>query len=179
VEIRKVQLNIRGMTCDHCATSVAKILDSDGIVEKKVSFQGGSAEVSYDADIVSSEKITALINDGLPVGGTCVNVGCVPSKNLIRAAETLHRSKNNPFPGIKTEGSISDFRALIDQKRALVQTLREEKYVNIVKDMESFRLVKGRARVDAGLIQGTPNAHSTLVHNVGVNHGSFHRFMAQ
>lgn len=191
-------MDIKGMTCDHCATSITKVLNADGIVEKKVSFRTGSAGVSYDADRISPAEITAMINatgqyhvtgsheengseggsqkhliiigggsaafaatieareqgakvtminDGLPIGGTCVNVGCVPSKNLIRAAETLHRSKNNPFPGIKTQGSIIDFRAVINQKSSMVQDLRQEKYINIIKDMENFRLVKGRAKL--------------------------------
>ena len=30
---------------------------------------------------------TALVNSGLPLGGTCVNVGCVPSKTLLYAGE--------------------------------------------------------------------------------------------
>ncbi|MCH8011737.1 MAG: mercury(II) reductase [Candidatus Marinimicrobia bacterium] len=198
MKINTIKMDIKGMTCDHCATSIAKILNADGIVEKNVSFRNGSAEVSYATDKISAKEITGMvndtgqyqvtnflkednvengspkhliiigggsaafaatieaqeqgarvtmINDGLPIGGTCVNVGCVPSKNLIRAAETLHRSKNNPFPGIQTDGSINDFRAVINQKNSMVQDLRQEKYINIIKDMENFRLVKGRAKV--------------------------------
>lgn len=30
---------------------------------------------------------TLMVNRGLPLGGTCVNVGCIPSKNLLRAGE--------------------------------------------------------------------------------------------
>jgi len=35
--IETVNMNIKGMTCDHCATSIEKILEADGIVEKSVS----------------------------------------------------------------------------------------------------------------------------------------------
>jgi pyruvate/2-oxoglutarate dehydrogenase complex dihydrolipoamide dehydrogenase (E3) component len=38
---------------------------------------------------------TALVNAGLPLGGTCVNVGCVPSKTLLWAAEVLHLARLN------------------------------------------------------------------------------------
>jgi mercuric reductase len=42
------------------------------------------------------------------LGGTCVNVGCVPSKTLIRAAETFHRRSHHPFAGIpSSDGSRS------------------------------------------------------------------------
>ncbi len=37
---------------------------------------------------------TAMINAGLPLGGTCVNVGCVPSKRLLRAGEIMHMAQN-------------------------------------------------------------------------------------
>ncbi len=52
---------------------------------------GGSA--GFAAAIKAHElgvKII-MVNAGLPIGGTCVNVGCVPSKTLIRAGETLYR----------------------------------------------------------------------------------------
>lgn len=47
---------------------------------------GGSA--AFGAAIKAREQnaSVAIVNDGT-LGGTCVNVGCIPSKNLIRAAE--------------------------------------------------------------------------------------------
>ena len=51
---------------------------------------GGSA--GFAAAIRAAEEglQVALINSGT-IGGTCVNVGCIPSKALIRAAEANHR----------------------------------------------------------------------------------------
>jgi len=46
---------------------------------------------------------TAIINSGLPLGGTCVNVGCVPSKVLLRAGEVMHQAKHHGIPGIEIE----------------------------------------------------------------------------
>ncbi len=46
---------------------------------------------------------TAMINTGLPLGGTCVNVGCVPSKKLLWAGEVMHLVKNHKIPGIEIE----------------------------------------------------------------------------
>jgi len=95
------------------------------------------------------DKSVLMINSGLPIGGTCVNVGCVPSKNLMRAAESIHTAKNNRFPGIKTYGEITDFKAIVKQKRALVSTLRKEKYSDIVKDLTNLRQIEGFARIVA------------------------------
>ena len=116
---------------------------------------GGSAAFSAATRAVElgAEKVT-IINDGLPTGGTCVNVGCVPSKTLIRAAESLHRATHNPFTGIQTGGSLADFSAVVEQKRQLVAELRQAKYVNVIRDLPQVRLVKGHAMLlDAHSVQ--------------------------
>ncbi len=108
---------------------------------------GGSA--AFAATIQANElgvKVT-MVNDGLKIGGTCVNVGCVPSKNLIRAAETLHKSNNIPFDGIKSSAKVGSFSSLIEEKRKLVIDLREQKYINIIKDMDNFELIEGHAKL--------------------------------
>jgi len=66
----------------------------------------------------------ALIGHGL-IGGTCVNVGCVPSKTMIRAAEALHGAgAASRFAGLAGEAHVADWRALIAAKDDLVGTLR-------------------------------------------------------
>lgn len=106
---------------------------------------GGSA--GFAAAIRARElgaEVT-VVNDGLPWGGTCVNVGCVPSKTLLRAAEALHRAQQLPFAGMASEARLLDFAALIRQKRELVATLRQEKYEEVAAAHGIQRLV-GRAR---------------------------------
>ncbi len=108
---------------------------------------GGSA--AFSAAIQASElgAHVTLVNEGLPIGGTCVNVGCVPSKTLIRAAEAHHRAKHLSFSGIASESSITDFRAIIAQKRQLVEKLRQTKYVDIAADLKNVSRIDGRARL--------------------------------
>jgi len=87
---------------------------------------GGSA--AFAATIRATElgaKVT-MINDGLPIGGTCVNVGCcVPSKTLIRAAEAHYRASHHNFKGMSSASQIVDFKAVTDQKRNLVNQLQK------------------------------------------------------
>lgn len=197
MKFKTLQLDIKGMTCDHCAATVEKRLVGEGIIEKNVSYPKAGALVSFDENQISADEIAELvnstghykvtgysesdaeseedkhliiigggsaafaatieardqgakvtmINDGLPIGGTCVNVGCVPSKNLIRAAEALHKANHNPFTGIRSNGKVTNFKGLIEQKRDLVLDLRQQKYINIVKDMDNFRQIKGRAKI--------------------------------
>ncbi|MDP1579727.1 MAG: mercury(II) reductase [Candidatus Didemnitutus sp.] len=96
-----------------------------------------------------------IINDGLPMGGTCVNVGCVPSKTLLRAAETLHRAQSPaPFAGIATTGRLTDFAAVVRQKRELVEALRQAKYADVIGDDPRIQFVRGRGRlIDARTVE--------------------------
>ena len=83
---------------------------------------GGGAG-SFGAAIRANElhAKTALINAGLPLGGTCVNVGCVPSKTLLYAGEILHLAKHHGIPGIKIEQVEFDFRKVVADELALVR----------------------------------------------------------
>lgn len=108
---------------------------------------GGSA--AFSAALKASElgASVTMINGGLPIGGTCVNVGCVPSKTLIRAAEAVHRANSRVFDGIETSGRVTDFKAVMAQKRALVEDLRKAKYMDVVADLPNFRRIEGMARL--------------------------------
>ncbi|RMG58775.1 MAG: mercury(II) reductase [Deltaproteobacteria bacterium] len=106
---------------------------------------GGSAAFSAALKAADLGAEVTIVNSGLPIGGTCVNVGCVPSKTLIRAAESLHRAKNAPFAGIETSGRLADFPSVIAQKRALVEKLRQAKYVDVVSRVSTIRVLEGEA----------------------------------
>ncbi len=107
---------------------------------------GGSAAFAAALKAHALGASATLVNDGLPIGGTFVNVGCVPSKTLIRAAEAHHRAGYHHFDGIASNSQVTDFKALIAQKRHLVETLRQAKYLDVVADLEGVRLIEGRAR---------------------------------
>jgi mercuric reductase len=108
---------------------------------------GGSAAFAAALKAGEIGAETILINDGLPIGGTCVNVGCVPSKTLIRAAEAHHRAGHSRFAGIRSRSEVPDFKTVIAQKRELVEELRQAKYLDVVADLPGFRRLEGRARL--------------------------------
>jgi len=81
------------------------------------------------------------------VGGTCVNVGCVPSKTLIRAAHIAQLRRQSPFDaGLSTQAPVVDRAKLLAQQQALVEDLREAKYASILRDNPDITLVQGEAR---------------------------------
>ncbi|TAM83694.1 MAG: mercuric reductase, partial [Jatrophihabitans sp.] len=78
------------------------------------------------------------------VGGTCVNVGCVPSKALLAAADARHVAAAQAFPGISTSAGPVDPRALIGGKDALVAQLQADKYLDLAADY-GWEIVAGTA----------------------------------
>ena len=211
-----VEFKIKGMTCDHCATTIAKQFSGkDGIISKDISFPRGTGKFEYDPEKISKEEIAAtinrtshyrvsgeigedtlkdngsdkaamkpqttssaagegvfdliiigggsaafsaaikaeelglttlMVNAGLKFGGTCVNVGCVPSKNLIRAGETAFRASHSNFAGIHPKGADIDFARVIRDKKELVATLQKKKYLDVVSDFENLTMITGWAR---------------------------------
>jgi len=79
------------------------------------------------------------------IGGTCVNVGCVPSKNLLRAGEIRFYDTNREFPGIRPGRTTLEFRRVIKQKNEIVRSLRKEKYSNVLNALPSAKLFRGNA----------------------------------
>ena len=74
----------------------------------------GAGSAGFSAAITAAElgARVALIGHGT-IGGTCVNTGCVPSKNLIRATETLHHAKAaSRFAGIRGDGRVEDWHSV-------------------------------------------------------------------
>lgn len=109
---------------------------------------GGGAAFAAALKASSLGAHATIINDGLPMGGTCVNVGCVPSKTLLRGAEALHRAmKPSAFAGITTSGRLADFAALMRQKSELVEELRAAKYADVIRDDANIVFRRGRAKL--------------------------------
>jgi mercury(II) reductase len=115
----------------------------------------GSAGFSASITAVDEGAQVALIGSGT-IGGTCVNIGCVPSKTLIRAAETLHNARVAArFAGITAEAELTDWRRTVRQKDALVSELGQAKYTNLLPAYNGIAYREGPARlIDGGVEVG-------------------------
>ena len=107
---------------------------------------GGSA--GFAAAIAAAElgASVALAERGT-LGGTCVNVGCVPSKTMIRAAEAVHRAGHPAFAGVRTQAAPVALDAVVAQKDELVASLRQAKYADVLKAYPSVKVVTGNLRL--------------------------------
>ena len=108
----------------------------------------GSGGGAFAAAIAAAERgaKVVMIERGI-LGGTCVNIGCVPSKTQLRAAELFRRTAHNPFVGIRTRAESVDLARLVDEKDQLVSTLRRDKYENLVGEY-GWELVRGEAHFE-------------------------------
>jgi mercuric reductase len=106
----------------------------------------GSGSAAFAAAIRASELgAQVAMVERSTIGGTCVNVGCVPSKALLRAAESYHAAAHHPFSGIATRVGGVDLRAQVAQKDELVAALRKEKYEDLLGEY-AIELIRGAAR---------------------------------
>lgn len=113
----------------------------------------GSGGAAFAAAIRAADEgaQVTLIERGV-TGGTCVNVGCVPSKIMIRSAHIAHLRQVSPFDaGIPPARALNiNRKALLDQQQGRVVELRQAKYERIVETNPNISLVKGTASfVDA------------------------------
>ena len=115
----------------------------------------GAGSAGFSAAITAAEKGASIVmvGDG-EIGGTCVNVGCVPSKTIIRAVEGIyHANYASRFNGIKGHADITDWQLLIEQKNALVKDLRQKKYIDILSAYKNIFYINGQAKfIDDGII---------------------------
>lgn len=93
----------------------------------------GSGSTAFAAALAAQAMgKTAVMTEARTVGGTCVNRGCLPSKNLIEAAKLLHEARHPRYPGLQPGQMTLDFAALVAQKRDLMQAYRQQKYANLI-----------------------------------------------
>jgi mercuric reductase len=110
----------------------------------------GSGSTAFAAALrAAASGKTAAMTEARTLGGTCVNRGCLPSKNLIEAAKIFYESRNPRYPGLSPASMALDFAALIDQKDDIIADYRDQKYQSIVGDSQRIQVFEGQARFRA------------------------------
>jgi mercuric reductase len=111
----------------------------------------GSGSTAFAAAIHARDLgKTAVMTEGRTLGGTCVNRGCLPSKNLIEAARLVYDAAHPRYPGLTPAHLGLDFPALIAQKDEVILDYRDQHYASLLADADeegqpSIDVVAGRA----------------------------------
>jgi len=110
---------------------------------------GGAAMAAALKAVERGARVT-LIERGT-LGGTCVNLGCVPSKIMIRAAQVAHIRRESPFDGGLPATPPTVLRErLLAQQQGRVDELRHAKYEAVLEYSPAITVLRGSARFHDG-----------------------------
>lgn len=110
----------------------------------------GSAGLAAAITAAGEGARVLLVGHGT-LGGTCVNVGCVPSKRLTRAAEALHATRAaGRFAGLTGAGELADWGAFAAERDAFVSDLRQAKYADVLAAYPGITYADGPASLAPG-----------------------------
>lgn len=109
---------------------------------------GGGAGFAAAAKANDLGLQTVLINKGLPAGGTCVNVGCVPSKFLLETSFDFWNRVNPRFKSINPVYEKFNFGQAMSDKEEVVYSNRRTKYEDILSQYKTVRYIEDRGSFD-------------------------------
>ncbi|MDA8218126.1 MAG: mercury(II) reductase [Dehalococcoidales bacterium] len=106
----------------------------------------GSGSTAFAAALHAAELgKTAVMTESRTLGGTCVNRGCLPSKNLIEAARMVWEARHPRYPGLRPCNIEFDFGELVRQKDHVIHDYRDRKYNSIIEDADKIKVYDGHA----------------------------------
>jgi mercuric reductase len=114
-----------------------------------ITIGGGSAAFAAAIKAAELGAHVAIVEKGT-IGGTCVNIGRVPSKTLIKAAELCYHTAYPQFEGLTACPPPSDWQRVVQQKEELVAAWRQGKYVDVAAVYPSITILKGEANLLGG-----------------------------
>ena len=111
---------------------------------------GGGPAGYLAAERLGHEKKKVLLIEEQHLGGTCLNVGCIPTKTLLNSAKQFVHAKEAEKFGVKVQGVSFDWAAIQNWKKEVISKLRG----GIESQMKRFgvEVVNGR-----GEITGAPS----------------------
>jgi mercuric reductase len=108
----------------------------------------GAAATAAALEAAACGARVTLIERGA-LGGTCVNVGCVPSKIMLRAAHIAHLRRTSPFDrGMPPTPPRIVRQVLLAQQQSRVDALRQAKYQQLLNDHPQITILHGQARFE-------------------------------
>ena len=129
----------------------------------------GQAGVPLAARLAAAGKRVVLA-ERKDLGGTCVNVGCTPTKTMMASARAAHVARRAGRLGVRTGDVRVDLSAVVDRKDAIVQQWRSGVRRRLEKAGDRLTLVEGHARFVGAReveVNGERNHAETVIINVG------------
>lgn len=128
-----------------CNSHAARCMADDAPLHVVVIGSGAAAMAAALKAVERGARVTLIERD--VIGGMCINVGCVPSKIMIRAAHIAHLRSESPFDeGISATPPMILREQVLAQQQARVDELRHAKYERVLDDTPAITVVRGDAR---------------------------------
>ncbi len=89
-------------------------------------------------------ETVALLESG-PLGGTCINTGCTPTKTMVASAQVAHYARNAGRWGVNAGTVTVDLPAILRRKNEVVARFRSG-WENTFENDSHFHLYRGRTR---------------------------------
>jgi len=84
------------------------------------------------------------------VGGTCINVGCTPTKTMVASGRVAYLARRGADYGVKTGSVKVDMRGVLERKRSVVGRFRNGGQKSLEK-AANVELIFGEARFAGGM----------------------------
>ena len=148
IQVEKNSLCVPGVACSTKDSDPSSHAPGGRPLRIAIIGSGGAAMAAALKAAECGARVT-VIERGV-IGGTCVNVGCVPSKIFIRAAHVARLRRQSPFDaGVSATPPVIDRQALLAQQQTRVDELRQAKYVRILESNNAITVLRGEARFKA------------------------------
>jgi mercuric reductase len=118
-----------------------------GIEDEDIAIIGSGSGAFSAAIRLASKGAKVTMIEEKTVGGTCVNVGCVPSKILIRSGQIAHMQEEHPFMGIQKSKPTIHGQLILEQLQQRVSELRKAKYEDILFQNPNIKFIQGTGRL--------------------------------
>jgi len=105
----------------------------------------GQAGVPLAARLAKAGR-RVLIAERAEPGGTCVNVGCTPTKTMIASARAAHVARTAGRLGVRAGAVEVDLAAVVERKDRIVRQWREGILKRLQGAGQNLTLVRGHAR---------------------------------
>ena len=133
---------------------------------------GGAAALAAATKASDLGKTALMINSGLPLGGTCVNVGCVPSKHLLTMGDELYYPQHPRFKALQNgHESRFDFKTAIEEKDEVITAIRGSNHAKVLEALHGVDYLESQATF-TGPTQVEANGQTYEADNVLIATGS-------
>ena len=107
----------------------------------------GAGPGGYETALAAAKKgVEVVLVEAGPVGGTCLNEGCIPTKSFCKNAQLLEQLREAEAFGVSDLAYNFDFKAVTARKNAVVEQLRSgvesllsHKLITLVRGKASFK----------------------------------------